>query len=73
MTMGEMPKDKEQIDQINEQIKALQAQRARLKKSPGASARAHACRVADVIRDLECRRRYYERSIARHKEGGDRT
>ena len=64
-----MLKDQEQIDQI----KALQTQRARLKKLPGASARAHACRVADVIRDLEYRRRYYERSLARHEEGGDRT
>ena len=36
MKMSEIPKDQEQIDQINEQIEALQAQCARLKKLPGA-------------------------------------
>lgn len=62
-----MPKDQEQIDQINEQIAALERQETRLRASSRADDRCHAARVRDAIGDLKHRRKYYEQSLQRHR------
>ena len=62
-----MLKDQEQIDQINEQIAALEKQEARLRASCRADDRCHAAWVRDSIGDLKHRRKYYEQSLRRHQ------
>lgn len=62
-----MLKDQEQIDQINEQIAALERQETELEASKKASDRRQAARVRNAIDDLIYRRRYYERSLQRHQ------
>lgn len=66
--MVNIPKDQEQIDQIDEQISVLLEQVGRLKKTGRQTHQSQINRINEVVRELRSSKRWHIRSRERYKQ-----